>query len=115
MDLWTAAPWGRTPAPKPVCQALLPDTATANPVLTKAPSPAAPAPILVLMRNVQADTINPAASPVMTGMPAHKPAPPSAQALINIPVPAPVTPAAPVQPAAESILPVVALLDTYGA
>ena len=90
---WTAAPWAPIPAPQPACRVPPPSMTTANPALTKAPSPAAPAPILALMRNVQADTINPAASPATTGTEVLRPAHLLVPVIIAIPVPAPVTPA----------------------
>ena len=70
-----------------------PNTATANPAPISALSPAAPAPTPAPTRNVQADTINPAASPATTGTEVLRPAHLLVPVIIAIPVPAPVTPA----------------------
>ena len=87
---------------------------TASPVQTSALSPTAPAPILALMRNVQVGTINPAVNQVMIGTAPIKPVPPSAQALINTPVPEPVTPAVQVRPAVENTKAANVLPDIFG-
>ena len=113
-DIWTAAAWAAKREQKPASPVPPPSTATANPVLIKAPSPAAPALIPAPTKNAPAFGIKQVVNPATTGMQAPKPVPPSAQAPINIPAPAPVTPVAPALPVAESILPVVALPDTYG-
>ena len=67
------------------------------------------------MKHFQIVITNPAASPVMTGMPLLKPARNNAVVLISIPAPEQVIPVAAVRLAAENIRLVNVLADIFGA